>query len=209
MSSYALSALESRILGCLMEKERVTPENYPLSLHSLTAACNQATNRDPVTSYDEGTVEEGLNALREKKLATVLFGAGSRVQKYKHKLLEHFTLDEREMAVMCVLLLRGPQTPGELRVRTERMHPFRTLEDVQERLDELARGDAPLLKVQPAQPGQKERRYVQLLSVETEPAAMAAPEVPRSDSLAAEVAALKAELTTLREEFAQFRKQFE
>jgi uncharacterized protein len=157
-----------------------------------------------------------VNALREKKLATVIFGAGSRVQKYRHKLLEHYTLDPREVAVLCVLLLRGPQTPGELRTRTERMFAFRTLEDVQARLDDLARGDAPLVQVLPARPGQKERRYLQLLSAPLPESDLTAandpPIVPaqtRLDALASEVAALKVEVATLREEFAAFRRQFE
>jgi hypothetical protein len=216
MSIFQLTPVETRVLGCLLEKERLTPENYPLSLHALTAACNQATAREPVTDYDEAVVEAGVNALREKKLATVIFGAGARVQKYRHKLLEHYTLDPREVAVLCVLLLRGPQTPGELRTRTERMFAFRTLEDVQARLDELARGDAPLVQLLPARPGQKERRYVQLLaelSSEPEMAGAAEPRVTpaqtRMDELAAEVAALKTEVATLREELAAFRRQFE
>ena len=115
MPSYNLSAVETRILGCLLEKERTTPENYPLSLNSLTLACNQSTNRDPVVAYDEKTVENGVNAMREKKLATVVFAAGSRVQKYRHNLLDHYTLERKDLAILCVLLLRGPQTPGELR----------------------------------------------------------------------------------------------
>jgi uncharacterized protein len=169
-----------------------------------------------VTDFDEATVEAGVNALREKKLATVIFGAGSRVQKYRHKLLEHYTLDPREVAVLCVLLLRGPQTPGELRTRTERMFAFRTLEDVQARLDDLARGDATLVEMQPARPGQKERRYVQLLSAEqpvsdsgSADAARIVPVPSRIDGLAAEVAALKSDLAALREDLAAFRKQFE
>lgn len=216
MSIFQLSPVETRVLGCLIEKERLTPENYPLSLHALTAACNQSTAREPVTSYDEATAEAGVNALREKKLATVIFGAGSRVQKYRHKLLEHYTLDPREVALLCVLLLRGPQTPGELRTRTERMFAFPSLEAVQERLDELARGDAPLVQVLPARPGQKERRYIQLLSAEqaaSDPAPSDEPPVvptrTRLDELAAEVVALKTEIATLREEFAAFQRQFE
>ncbi len=216
MSIFQLTPVETRVLGSLLEKERLTPENYPLSLHALTAACNQATARDPVTGYDEATVEAGVNALREKKLATVIFGAGSRVQKYRHKVLEHYTLDPREVAVLCVLLLRGPQTPGELRTRTERMFAFRTLEVVQARLDDLARGDAPLVQMLAARPGQKERRYTQLLSAGqplADPAAVEEPRVipaqTRLDTLAAEVAALKSAVATLREELAAFRKQFE
>ncbi len=215
MPAFQLTPVETRVLGCLVEKERHTPENYPLSLHALTAACNQATNREPVVGYDEKTVEDGVNSLREKKLATVIFGAGSRVQKYKHKLLEHFTIDPREVALLCVLLLRGPQTPGELRTRAERMFAFRTLEDVQARLDELSKGDSPLVRVLAARPGQKERRYRQLLSAEQpesfgdEPAPPAPPTPSRSDELAAELAAVRGDLAALREEFAAFRKQFE
>src|SRR5438067_5136609 len=118
MASFSLSPLETRILGCLIEKERITPENYPLSLNSLSAACNQSTNRDPVTAFDEKSVEQGLNTLRQKKLVTAVFGAGSRVQKYRHNLLDHFALSPQELALLCVLILRGPQTPGELRART-------------------------------------------------------------------------------------------
>src|SRR5438067_13934603 len=102
MASFSLSPLETRILGCLIEKERITPENYPLSLNSLTAACNQTTNREPVTGFDEKTVERGLDSLREKKLATVVFGGGSRVQKYRHNLLDHFNLERNEIALLCV-----------------------------------------------------------------------------------------------------------
>jgi uncharacterized protein YceH (UPF0502 family) len=222
MSSFELTPLETRVLGCLIEKERLTPENYPLSLHSLTAACNQSTNRDPVVSYDEKTVEDGVNALREKKLGSVVFGAGSRVQKYRHKLLEHYELTPAEVALLCVLLLRGPQTPGELRSRTERMHPFESVAEVEARLEELGRGSAPLVRALEARPGQKERRFIQLLSAEI-PDPTATPHTPfsqeatpavaplptRIDTLTAELATLRAELEQLREEFRAFRKQFE
>lgn len=220
---FELNALETRILGCLLEKESHTPENYPLSLNSLTAACNQSTNREPVSSYDEKVVEAGVNSLREKKLASVIFGAGSRVQKYRHLLLNHFELKPPEVAVLCVLLLRGPQTPGELRARTERMYGFPSLEAVQSTLDDLAIDATPLVRLLEQRPGQKERRYAQLLSAESvsaEPTAEpvivfapARPEAGGSDArlLAAEqeIAGLKSELAALREEFAAFRKQFE
>src|SRR6476659_3557443 len=110
-----LTPVETRVFGCLLEKERVTPENYPISLHSLTAACNQATNREPVVAYDEKTVEAALDGLRGKKLATVIWAAGARVQKYRHNLPDEYTLDPREIALLCVLMLRGAQTPAELR----------------------------------------------------------------------------------------------
>ena len=229
MSTFALTLVETRILGCLIEKERTTPENYPLSINGLTAACNQSTNREPVMSLDEKTVENGVNALREKKLASVIFGAGSRVQKYKHRLLEHYELNPKEVALLCVLLLRGPQTPGELRGRTERLSPFETTAELEACLDELARGDSPLVLKQPARPGQKEARYVQLLSAEVpeqesvsaisyQPSAISplpsaistAPASPSQfEALTAEVAVLRTELEQLREEFRAFRKQFE
>jgi uncharacterized protein YceH (UPF0502 family) len=212
-----LNPVESRILGCLLEKERTVPENYPLSLNTLIAACNQTTNRDPVTAYDQTTVEEGIFTLRDKKLATVIFGSGSRVQKYRHNLLEHFELDRRDIAVLCVLLLRGPQTAGELRSRTERLFHFATLEELDACLESLVRGDSPLIKLLPQQPGQKERRYVQLLSAEPEGGwqsadpspARPAPEPGKIEALESEVAALRAEIAALQAQFAAFKKQFE
>ncbi len=214
----ALNTVETRILGCLLEKERLTPENYPLSLHSLTTACNQSTNRDPIVGFDEKTVEDGLHELREKKLATVIFGAGSRVQKYRHKLLEHYELTPADTAIITVLLLRGAQTPGELRARTERMHAFESLQALEACLEGLSAGDSPLIELLPARPGQKERRYVQLLSeaaVRTEALdALGTREVvnvppSRTQILENELAALKEEVRQLREEFATFRRQFE
>ncbi len=212
-----LTAVETRILGCLLEKERTTPENYPLSLHALTAACNQSTNREPITSFDEATVERGLDGLREKKLATVIWGAGARVQKYRHNLPDQYTLEPREVAVLTILLLRGPQTPGELRARTERMHPFADGPALDSCLQDLARGDAPLVRQLSAQPGQKEKRWVQLLSGEPAAAEARSPEVAPTfvpaptdlEVLRNEVASLKSALAELREEFATFRKQFE
>jgi len=222
MPAYNLDAVETRILGCLLEKERVTPEKYPRSLNSLTAACNQSTNREPIVSFDERTVEDALFSLREKKLATVIFGAGSRVQKYRHNLLDHYNFSASDVALLCVLLLRGAQTPGELRARAERLHPFRTVEEVDHALEDLARGELPLVRMLPARAGQKERRFIQLFSAEgvvaeataedyatpamREPAASAG---LRIDALGKEMADLKVELQQLREEFAEFRKQFE
>ena len=208
--ALTLSPVETRVLGCLLEKERVTPENYPMSLHALTAACNQATAREPVTAYDEKTVEAALDGLREKKLATVIWGAGARVQKYRHNLLDEYTLDRREVALMCVLMLRGAQTPGELRQRTERLHSFADTREVEECLHGLEKGDAPLVRILAPRPGQKEKRCVQLLSGEpdlseppaAEPNAGRSPEPSRIEALEAQVAAL-------REEFDAFRKQFE
>jgi hypothetical protein len=218
--AFQLSPLETRVLGCLLEKERLTPENYPLSLHALTAACNQTTNRDPVTAHDEKAVEQGIGLLREKKLATMVWAAGSRVQKFRHNLLDVYSLDRSEVGLLCVLMLRGRQTPGELRTRTERFHGFGSVPEVEAALQKLMEGDDPLVRILPQSPGQKERRYVQLLSGEPaidEPAPAAPVSMPSSepagksriDQLESELAALKSELAALREEFAQFRKQFE
>ena len=223
MSSLELTPVEIRILGSLLEKERITPENYPLSLNSLVAACSQTTSRDPVVAYDQKTVEEGLQSLRDKGLATVIFGSGSRVQKYRHNLGDHFNLQSREVALLTVLLLRGPQTPGELRGRSERLFGFAHVEEVESCLESLCTGSAPLVRLLPPRPGQKERRYVQLLSGEPSPADAAgqtysfqtpsqgtspAPAISRIETLENEVAALRAELKQLREEFAAFHSQF-
>ncbi len=217
--AISLSPVETRVLGCLLEKERVTPENYPISLHSLTAACNQTTNRDPVTGHDEKTVEQALDALRAKKLATMVRLAGSRVEKYRHNLLDFYNLERGEVALLCVLMLRGRQTPGELRVRTERMHAFPGTVEIEAALQKLMEGDNPLVRILPQSPGQKERRYVQLLSgepaiEESAPAAETSvpfipPENSRINALESEVGALKSELAAIREEFAKFKKQFE
>ena len=223
MSLFTLTLVETRLLGCLLEKERITPENYPLSLNSLIAACNQSTNRDPITAYDVQTVENGLDGLRQKKLAVMIMSAGSRVAKFRHELLNHFDLSPREVALLCVLLLRGPQTLGELRSRTERMQFFDSLEQIESFLAELARGEPPLVRVLPARSGQKERRYVQLLSGEPvmpESAAGPATASPpaewgsaidssRLETMEKQLAELRAELRDLREELLSFRKQFE
>ena len=211
-----LSFPETRVLGCLMEKEATTPENYPLSLNGVVTACNQTTNREPVVAFDERTVQEALDTLREKKLATVLFGAGSRVQKYRHDFLDHYELNRRELALVCVLLLRGPQTPGELRQRTERMAGFTELSELEASLDSLCQGTAPLIRAIPAGLGRKERRFVHLLSGEpseallaTAPSPSPSPASPQMETLQGELDALRAEVQQLREEFAAFKKQFE
>jgi uncharacterized protein len=215
--SPELSPLETRILGCLLEKERTTPEYYPLSLVSLTAACNQTTNRDPIVGYDEKTVERGLDDLRAKKLAMLIHTAGARVPKYRHSLLDVYNLNGREVALLCVLMLRGPQTPGELRSRTERLCGSMTLPEVEACLEDLAHGDDPLVRVIPARPGQKEKRYVQLLSATPEPgvspaesahALESSSEKPRLDALESELSALKSELYALRNELEEFKKSF-
>ena len=203
-----LTPVETRILGSLLEKERITPENYPISLNSLIAACNQTTSRDPVVAYDDKTVEAGLQSLREKKLATVVFGAGSRVQKYRHNLADHLNLESGETALLAVLMLRGPQTPGELRARTERLYQFGGSEDVESCLAELSDGETPLTRLLPPRPGQKERRYVQLLSGEPSyenPAPVARESDARIEVLEMEIALLKRGLQQLREELLSLR----
>ena len=219
MPLFNLTAIEARILGCLLEKERITPEAYPLSLNSLIAACNQATNREPVVSYDEKTVEAEVDSLRAKKLATMTLGGGSRVPKFRHNLADHFNLNEREIALLCVLLLRGPQTPGELRTRAERLQFFDSLEQVESFLTDLTEGEDPLVRVLPPRPGQKEKRYVQLISGEPIQPATLEGEVPysgpqnrqqtRIEILETDLGNLRSELQQLREEFVLFRKQFE
>jgi len=211
-----LSPVETRVLGALLEKERTTPEYYPLSLHALVVACNQTTNRDPIVSYDDRTVEQGLDRLREKKLAMLIHTAGARVPKYRHTLLDSYNLDAREVALLCVLMLRGPQTPGELRSRSERMCGPMTLPEIEKCLEELTSGGDPLIRMIPARVGQKENRYVQLLSGEpdleswiTTPAPPApASEKARIDTLESELEALKSEFRSLREDLAAFKKLF-
>ena len=210
-----MSPVETRVLGCLMEKERTTPETYPLTLNSLLSACNQTTNRDPVLTLGEREIEVALDELRQKKLATVVFGAGSRVQKYRHTLADIYNFSPPEYALLCVLLLRGPQTAGELRGRAERMAPFATLSEVETTLDGLAEAGEPLVQLLPARPGQKERRYVQLLSGEPVdgpadgsqelPARVGAPS--RVELLEREVELLRTQLAELRESFEEFRRQ--
>jgi uncharacterized protein len=213
-----LTSTETRILGCLLEKERTTPEYYPLSLNSLVTACNQTTNRDPIVSYSEKTVEDGLDLLRRKKLAMLIHTAGARVAKYRHTLLDLYNLNHREVAIICVLMLRGPQTPGELRSRTERLCGAMSLPDVEAVLEALSAGTDPLVKVLSARPGKKEKRYVQLLSEQApepdEPVADAVrtvesvPQKSRLDLLEAEINAMKAEISSLREDLEQFKKSF-
>ncbi len=159
---FSLSASEVRVLGCLLEKQRTTPDQYPLSLNALRLACNQSTNRDPVVDYDETTIREALHRLERRRMVRLASGAGSRAAKYRHLLAEGaLPLDGGEHATMTVLMLRGPQTPGELKQRTERMHPFADLASVQETLGRLI--ERELVRRLERRPGQKEERYEQLL----------------------------------------------
>lgn len=209
-----LDATEVRVLGSLIEKDITTPDYYPLSLNALVNACNQKNNRDPVMSLDEEAVRQALQSLQEKRLAGLASSADSRVTKYEHRLQEAFNFDRREIAILCVLLLRGPQTPGELRGRTERMHRFEALDEVQGTLQRLMQREPPLAKVLPRQPGTKESRYMHLLCGDTEPWEAPRIESGSTDSdrltrLEEELAALRSETAELREQLAAFRKQLE
>ncbi|MGN6372287.1 MAG: YceH family protein [Solirubrobacteraceae bacterium] len=156
-----LTEPEIRVLGCLLEKQRTTPDQYPLSLNSLRLACNQSTNRDPVVQYDEPVIRDALHRLERRGFSRFASGAGSRAPKFRHLLAEALPMSHAEQAVMCVLMLRGPQTPGELKQRTERMHPFAGLQEVHHTLNSLIERD--LVARLGRRPGQKEERYTQLL----------------------------------------------
>jgi uncharacterized protein YceH (UPF0502 family) len=170
-----LTPAEIRVLGCLLEKQRTTPDYYPLTLNALRAACNQSTNRDPVVAYDEATIRDTIARLSRRRWARLASGAGSRASKYRHLLDEALTSAPDELAVLCVLMLRGAQTPGELKGRTERMHPFADLAAVHETLAGLIERD--LVAQLPRRPGQKEERYAHRLSDDDvpEPVREAAP----------------------------------
>jgi uncharacterized protein len=201
---WQLDPVEARVLGALMEKEVATPEYYPLSLNALVNACNQKSNREPVVSYDDDTVEVALETLRMKGLALRSTGRDSRVPKHGQRFTESFNLGRREAAIICVLLLRGPQTPGELRGRTERLYTFDGLEAVEDTLRRLAEMD--FVKQLPRQPGFKEQRWAHLLSGDVEvaelPAMAPTPQVDR-------LARLEMELAQLRQEFDDFKRRFE
>jgi uncharacterized protein YceH (UPF0502 family) len=169
-----LTAAEIRVLGCLLEKQRTTPDTYPLTLNALRAACNQSTNRDPVVHYDEATIRDAIARLSRRRWARLASGAGSRAAKYRHLLDESLTSAGDELAILCVLMLRGAQTPGELKARTERLHPLADLGAVHATLEQLI--DRELVEQLPRRPGQKEERYAHRLSDDDapEPAAVAA-----------------------------------
>jgi uncharacterized protein YceH (UPF0502 family) len=208
-----LDDVEVRVLGALMEKEIATPEYYPLSLNALVNACNQKSNREPVVSYDEDTVETALDGLRAKGLAARISGHDMRVPKHAHRLSEVINLGRREAAVLCVLMLRGPQTVGELRGRTERLYPFDDLEAVDACLTRLMEWDPePLAARLPRQVGYKEVRYAHLLSGEPQVASAPSPAATRDDPagrLQASVDRLEAEVAELKQQFADFKRQFE
>jgi uncharacterized protein YceH (UPF0502 family) len=208
-----LNDTEVRVLGCLLEKQRTTPDAYPLSLNALRLACNQSTNRDPVAVYDDAEVRAALHGLERRGLTRLASGAGSRAAKYRHLLAEALPMDAGEQAVMCVLMLRGAQTPGELKQRSERMHPFAGLEEVHEALERLlARGLAARLE---RRPGQKEERYAHRIGAEPEPEperAFAAGEsaaadngAPSADRPLQDTEALERRVSRLEREVAELR----
>lgn len=210
---------ELRVLGALIEKQLTTPDYYPLTLNAIIAACNQKNNREPVVAYDEATVVRALERLRDRRLVAMVTTAGSRVPKYKHNFPETIGLDARDTAILCELMLRGPQTTAELRARGERLAPMADMAATQLALDELAQRPAgPLVVKLPRQPGQKEQRYAHLLgappsmdvAAPVEPAAIQArAEQGRIEQLEADVAALREELAQLRATLDAFRRQFE
>jgi uncharacterized protein len=219
-----LSAVEARVLGSLIEKEITTPEYYPLSLNALLNAANQKSNRDPVMDLDEETVRRALHSLNQEGLARSA-ATDSRVPKFEHRLAEVFNFHRHEIALLCVLLLRGPQTPGELRTRTDRLYHFEDLGAVHSALNLLMNRQPSLVKVLPRQPGTKELRYVHLLSGDVEvPASQAAhadasssgrqtegtfPDLDRLAKLEDEIADLRADVADLKSQLAAFQKQFQ
>ena len=210
-----LTDVEVRVLGSLIEKDITTPDYYPLSLNALVNACNQKNNRDPVMPLEEGSVRDALSSLQEKRLAGPAGGADSRVTKYEHRMQEVFNFDRRETALVCVLLLRGPQTPGELRGRSDRMYHFETLEDVESTLKRLM--ERQLVVVLPRQPGTKESRYMHLFAGEVV-GASALPDsaahvnerpTVSNDRVETRVTALESQVQSLTGEIAQLRRELE
>ena len=216
-----LNDIEVRVLGSLIEKQITTPEYYPLTLNALTLACNQKNNRSPVTAFTENQVEEALNSLREKNLAYVFHGSTSRVPKFKHVAPEVLHLTPPEMAVMCVLMLSGPQTVGEIRTRGSRLYDFSGLEEVDETLHALGTKDTdPLVMKLPRQSGQKDARFAHLLSGEVDVEQLAedqttgrttrrSSDAERIEKLEERVETLTSDVEGLRQQFEQFKKQFE
>lgn len=216
-----LSEAEVRVLGSLAEKQVTTPDYYPLTMNALVHACNQISNRDPVVQYEERQVSEAVDTLRLKNLVYIFYGAESRVPKYKHMMREVLGLEPPELAALCVLMLRGPQTVGEVRGRAGRLYEFTDLREAEATLEGLAQRDEPLITKLPRQAGRKEARYAHLLSgqpvVEDEPEAQAASVAPRTRGgelervarLEGEVERLSGELAEMRRLFEEFRKQFE
>jgi uncharacterized protein YceH (UPF0502 family) len=211
-SPFSLTPAQARVLGALLEKEATTPEYYPLSLNALVNACNQRSNREPVMDLDEEEVRQALHGLEEMHLAGPARGADGRVAKYEHWLGEAFNFTRAETALVCVLLLRGPQTPGELRGRTERLHRFEEIADVLTGLQKLMEREPPIAAVLPRQPGTKESRYAHLLSGPVEAATLAAAPSAHASSAPADderIAQLEAAVAALRQEVTGLRAKID
>ncbi|RRN77312.1 DUF480 domain-containing protein [Pseudoxanthomonas sp. SGD-10] len=196
---------EQRVLGCLIEKSRTTPDYYPMTLNALTAACNQKSSRKPVVDYDEGTVVLALDSLKKKGLISTVTGGGSRVVKYKHNFAIHYPVIPSDLAVICLLLLRGPQTPGELNTNSGRLYEFESIEEVQQTLEKLASAEYPYLVQLPKRAGQKEARYAHLLGGEPVPEEEEQVEEPARRN----VSELEQRLTTVEQELAELKQAFE
>jgi uncharacterized protein YceH (UPF0502 family) len=203
-----LSSEEIRVLGSLMEKSRTTPDYYPMTINSLTAACNQKSARKPVVQYDEDTVVRTLDTLKKKGLISTATGGSSRAIKYKHNFAIVFPVVPAEVALMCLLFLRGPQTPGELNTNSGRLYEFESLDDLQETLEKLSTGDVPYLTQLPRRAGQKETRYMHLLGESFEIVEDDEPEIVSGGSSSA-VANLEARVTKLEIELATMRTEFD
>lgn len=209
MVDLLLNEVEARVLGALIEKEITTPDYYPLSLNALANACNQKSNREPVMELGEDTLRQALHSLDEIGLVQMQHGSDSRVPKFEHRMQEVFNFGRRETALLCVLLLRGPQTPGELRGRTERLYKFEELADVQSTLQRLMQREPALVKVLPRQPGTKEARYMHLFSGDASPSEQAietsAGATPFNE--AARIAVLEEQMARLQQEVTELRQQ--
>lgn len=204
--TLSLSDPELRVLGVLLEKQRTTPDDYPLTANSVMRACNQSSSRDPIVHYEPGEVEAVLRGLREQQLTRVVHSTSNRAAKHRHVLDDLLGIDGADQAVLCLLMLRGPQTPGELKTRSARLHPFADLGEVQATLDRLAAREEPLVKVLPRRAGHKEARWGHLLGAsdpaDFEPSITAAETAPSRSALEARVSDLEAEVDRLRAELA-------
>ena len=198
--------MQVRVLGCLLEKERATPDNYPLTMNALLSACNQSTNRNPVVSFNEATVDSAIANLRAAGLVRVVYSRSNRAEKYRHVLDEALGTDDAELAVLSVLMVRGPQTSAEVRARTERLHPFADQAEIEATLARLAERPDPLVARLPAAPGQKEPRWAHLLAGEVSPeAAAASPAAPPRSSRADRIEALESAVAALTQEVDRLR----